>query len=183
MNTVADPIGNINWDSFCVTVNSGLSLQKDGVKISTLYNIFFSLPYINLPCFFSILCIMVRAKNLMNGECTKSNLWLVDLAGSERLAKTDVQGERLKEAQNINRSLSALGDVISALASKSSHIPYRFYFYLSCIQNSFAYFHSLIYMLGFCRNSKLTHLLQDSLGKHLDTITISKRKHVDTRQE
>ncbi|KAK9012802.1 hypothetical protein V6N11_040836 [Hibiscus sabdariffa] len=47
----------------------------------------------------------------MTGECTKSKLWLVDLAGSERLAKTDAQGERLKEAQNINKSLSALGDV------------------------------------------------------------------------
>lgn len=75
--------------------------------------------------FLSMLCIMVRAVNLMNGECTRSKLWLVDLAGSERLAKTDAQGERLKEAQNINRSLSALGDVISALASKSSHVPYR----------------------------------------------------------
>ncbi|XP_038977497.1 kinesin-like protein KIN-14E [Phoenix dactylifera] len=85
-----------------------------------------------------MLCVMVRAKNLMNGESTKGKLWLIDLAGSERLAKTDVQGERLKEAQNINRSLSALGDVMSALATKSSHIPYR--------------------------NSKLTHLLQDSLG-------------------
>lgn len=73
-----------------------------------------------------MLCIMVRAKQLMSGECTRSKLWLVDLAGSERLAKTDVQGERLKEAQNINRSLSALGDVISALATKSSHVPYRY---------------------------------------------------------
>ncbi|KAF8411339.1 hypothetical protein HHK36_003886 [Tetracentron sinense] len=91
-----------------------------------------------------MLCIMVRAKNLMNGECSKSKLWLVDLAGSERIAKTDVQGDRLKEAQNINRSLSALGDVISALAAKSSHIPYR--------------------------NSKLTHLLQDSLGGDAKTL-------------
>lgn len=90
----------------------------------------------------SMLCIMVRAKNMINGECTKSKLWLVDLAGSERIAKTDAQGDRLKEAQNINRSLSALGDVISALANKSTHIPYRLvHFNLACLldYNKFQY--------------------------------------------
>ncbi|KAJ0241049.1 Kinesin-like protein KIN-14Q [Hirschfeldia incana] len=89
-------------------------------------------------------CVMVKGENLLNGECTKSKLWLVDLAGSERVAKTEVQGERLKETQNINKSLSALGDVIYALANKSSHIPFR--------------------------NSKLTHLLQDSLGGDSKTL-------------
>lgn len=68
---------------------------------------------------------MVKGENLLNGECTSSKLWLVDLAGSERIAKVEVQGERLKETQNINRSLSALGDVISALATKSPHVPFR----------------------------------------------------------
>ncbi|KAL3849363.1 hypothetical protein ACJIZ3_011245 [Penstemon smallii] len=89
-------------------------------------------------------CVMVKGENLVNGECTKSKLWLVDLAGSERIARTEVQGERLKETQNINRSLSALGDVISSLATKSPHIPFR--------------------------NSKLTHLLQDSLGGDSKTL-------------
>ncbi|KAL3651105.1 hypothetical protein CASFOL_007508 [Castilleja foliolosa] len=89
-------------------------------------------------------CVMVKGENVINGECTKSKLWLVDLAGSERIAKTEVQGERLKETQNINRSLSALGDVISALATRSPHVPFR--------------------------NSKLTHLLQDSLGGDSKTL-------------
>lgn len=73
----------------------------------------------------SIHRVTVKGEDLVNGECTMSKLWLVDLAGSERVAKTEVQGERLKETQNINRSLSALGDVISALANKSPHIPFR----------------------------------------------------------
>lgn len=68
----------------------------------------------------------VKGENLLNGQRTKSNLWLVDLAGSERVGRIEVEGERLKESQFINKSLSALGDVISALASKTAHVPYRF---------------------------------------------------------
>ena len=69
---------------------------------------------------------MVKGEKLIHGECTNSKLWLIDLAGSERVAKTDVQGERLQEALFINKSLSALGDVISALAKKTRHIPFRY---------------------------------------------------------
>ncbi|KAJ8572906.1 hypothetical protein K7X08_009417 [Anisodus acutangulus] len=85
-----------------------------------------------------LLRVTVVGDNLINGQRTRSHLWLVDLAGSERVGRISVEGERLKESQFINKSLSALGDVISALASKTSHIPYR--------------------------NSKLTHMLQSSLG-------------------
>ena len=68
----------------------------------------------------------MKGENLINGQKTRSHLWLVDLAGSERVGKVETEGERLKESQFINKSLSALGDVIAALASKTSHIPYRF---------------------------------------------------------
>ncbi|XP_044742970.1 kinesin-like protein KIF17 [Chrysoperla carnea] len=78
----------------------------------------------------------------------KGKLNLVDLAGSERQTKTGATGDRLKEATKINLSLSALGNVISALVDgKSKHIPYR--------------------------DSKLTRLLQDSLGGNTRTLMIA----------
>ncbi|KAL1556144.1 kinesin-like protein KIN-14F [Salvia divinorum] len=92
----------------------------------------------------SILTVHVRGKELVSGSMLKGCLHLVDLAGSERVDKSEAVGERLKEAQHINKSLSALGDVIAALAQKSSHVPYR--------------------------NSKLTQVLQDSLGGHAKTL-------------
>jgi len=85
-----------------------------------------------------ILTVMSEGENKMTGECFSGKLNLIDLAGSERINKSEVEGIALKEAQNINKSLSYLGDVIQARAAKSSHVPYR--------------------------NCKLTYLLQDSLG-------------------
>nr|XP_016852542.1 PREDICTED: kinesin-like protein KIF17 isoform X5 [Anolis carolinensis] len=77
-----------------------------------------------------------------------AKLNLVDLAGSERQSKTGAVGERLKEATKINLSLSALGNVISALADgRSKHVPYR--------------------------DSKLTRVLQDSLGGNTKTLMIA----------
>ncbi|WVZ99310.1 hypothetical protein U9M48_044633 [Paspalum notatum var. saurae] len=92
----------------------------------------------------SILTVHVRGLDLKNGSTSRGCLHLIDLAGSERVEKSEVTGDRLKEAQYINKSLSALGDVIFALAQKSAHVPYR--------------------------NSKLTQVLQSSLGGQAKTL-------------
>ncbi|KAE8683607.1 putative glycosyltransferase [Hibiscus syriacus] len=101
----------------------------------------------------SVLTVHVHGKDAY-GNILRSCLHLVDLAGSERVDKSEVTGDRLKEAQHINKSLSCLGDVITALAQKNSHIPYR--------------------------NSKLTLLLQDSLGGHAKTLMFA---HVSPEED
>ena len=75
----------------------------------------------------------------------KGTLYLVDLAGSERVRKSHVEGENLKEAGFINKSLSALGNVMEALDRKASHVPYR--------------------------DSKLTYLLQNAVGGNSRTMS------------
>lgn len=78
------------------------------------------------------------------GCVSSGKLNLVDLAGSERVGRSGAEGSRLREAQHINKSLSALGDVIYALRSRQGHVPFR--------------------------NSKLTYLLQDSLSGDSKTL-------------
>lgn len=94
----------------------------------------------------SVFILKLIGENSVTGERSEGTLNLVDLAGSERLSHSQATGDRLKETQSINRSLSCLGDVIGALGQgkEGGHIPYR--------------------------NSKLTYLLQFSLGGNSKTL-------------
>ncbi|XP_073912025.1 kinesin-like protein KIFC3 isoform X4 [Castor canadensis] len=94
----------------------------------------------------ALLIVTVRGVDCSTGLRTTGKLNLVDLAGSERVGKSGAEGSRLREAQHINKSLSALGDVIAALRSRQGHVPFR--------------------------NSKLTYLLQDSLSGDSKTLMV-----------
>lgn len=95
----------------------------------------------------SVFLIDVKQENLETDKKLTGRLYMVDLAGSEKVSKTGAEGSTLDEAKNINRSLSALGNVIAALADGTkSHVPYR--------------------------DSKLTRILQESLGGNARTTVI-----------
>lgn len=96
-----------------------------------------------------VFSIVIESRNKQTGTKTVGKLSLVDLAGSERISKTGATKDRLKEALAINKSLSALGNVISALGDESNknkkkHVPYR--------------------------DNKLTMLMKDSLGGNAKTL-------------
>lgn len=99
-----------------------------------------------------IVRVNVKRTNIMDGTEAISKLSLIDLAGSERLSRTNATGDRLAEAQHINKSLSMLGTCMAALAGggpsnggkSKSHVPYR--------------------------DCKLTHMLADSLGGNSKTL-------------
>mmetsp|Transcript_85624 Transcript_85624/g.118089 ORF Transcript_85624/g.118089 Transcript_85624/m.118089 type:complete len:171 (+) Transcript_85624:783-1295(+) len=95
----------------------------------------------------SIVIVTITQNNTEEMSMKTGRLFLVDLAGSEKISKTGAAGQTLEEAKNINKSLTTLGKVITALTDKKkSHIPYR--------------------------ESKLTRILSESLGGNSRTCLI-----------
>eukprot|EP00466_Bigelowiella_natans_P009943 jgi/Bigna1/81829/fgenesh1_pg.84_\ len=94
----------------------------------------------------SVFILKLTQKHKIHGSTKESKLILVDLAGSEKVSKTGATGQTFTEAKAINKSLSALGNVIKALTTGKVHVPYR--------------------------DSKLTRLLSDSLGGNSKTCLI-----------
>ena len=94
-----------------------------------------------------VFIMTIAQKDLHNSSAKTGKLCMIDLAGSEKIGKTGAAGQTLQEAKDINKSLSALGNVINALTDgKGAHIPYR--------------------------DSKLTRILQESLGGNSKTTLI-----------
>lgn len=115
-------------------IDAGLSVRK---VTSTNMNVESSRSHL-------IFSLIIECTDLQTQTVTRGKLSFVDLAGSERVKKSGATGDTMKEAQAINKSLSALGNVISALATEQAHIPYR--------------------------DHKLTMLMSDSLGGNAKTL-------------
>ncbi|KAM4606036.1 kinesin-1 heavy chain-like [Polymixia lowei] len=94
----------------------------------------------------SIFLLNIKQENTKTEQKITGKLYLVDLAGSEKVGKTGAEGTVLDEAKMINKSLSSLGIVIQALAEGSTYVPYR--------------------------DSKMTRILQDSLGGNCRTTMV-----------
>jgi kinesin family protein C1 len=111
----------------------------------------------------SVFILKLVGRNSTTNETSEGTLNLVDLAGSERLKQSGAEGDRMKETQNINKSLSCLGDVIGALGQgkEGGHIPYR---------NSKVNLSGSFSPRSWLTSFQLTYLLQYSLGGNSKTL-------------
>ena len=132
-NATVVPVGS--KEDIMHVVESGLKVRRTA---STKMNVESSRSHL-------VFSLVIETTDLQTQQVTRGKISFVDLAGSERVKKSGASGDTMKEAQAINKSLSALGDVISALAGeKAGHIPYR--------------------------NHKLTMIMSDSLGGNAKTL-------------
>jgi hypothetical protein len=104
-----------------------------------------------------VFALLINSFNKQTKKTATGKLSMIDLAGSERVAKTGATADRLREATAINKSLSALGNVISALSTNASFVPYR--------------------------DNKLTQLMSDSLGGNAKTLMFVNFSPVDYNAE
>lgn len=140
-------VSNLTWNE-CKDLNDCEKLMDRGNSNRSTGATLMNADSSRSHSIFSVKVEMCEKDNEGEEHYRAGKLNLVDLAGSERQGKTGATGDRLKEATKINLSLSALGNVISALVDgKSKHIPYR--------------------------DSKLTRLLQDSLGGNTKTLMLA----------
>ncbi|KAG6781850.1 hypothetical protein POTOM_014765 [Populus tomentosa] len=150
-----DPTGGVEIDNLVAIkvndFNQALRLYRLGCRFRSTASTNSNLTSSRSHC---MIRVAITCFNAPERRRETNKIWLVDLGGSERVLKTKAWGKRLNEGKAINLSLSALGNVISALQRKRHHIPYR--------------------------NSKLTQVLKDSLGNDSKTIMLV---HVSPKEE
>ncbi|CAL4950631.1 unnamed protein product [Urochloa decumbens] len=142
-----DPDGGIEIENLvAVTVNSFQEVKRLYEVGSRLRSTAYTMANSTSSRSHCLIRLSLTSFDAPERNKARNKLWMIDLGGSERLVKTKATGKRLKEGKAINLSLSALGDVIDALQTKKTHVPYR--------------------------NSKLTQVLRDSLGCDSKTLML-----------
>ncbi|KAJ4972001.1 hypothetical protein NE237_005100 [Protea cynaroides] len=155
LSIITDPKGGIEIDNLVAIrvndVNQAMELYRLGSQFRSTASTNSNINSSRSHC---LIRISLTSFNAPSRRKETNKMWMIDLGGSERLLKTKAWGRRLEEGKAINLSLSALGDVISALQKGKPHVPYR--------------------------NSKLTQVLRDSLGEDSKTLMLV---HISPKEE
>ncbi|XP_043693815.1 kinesin-like protein KIN-14B isoform X2 [Telopea speciosissima] len=155
LSIINDPKGGIEIDNLVAIgvndFNQAMNLYRLGRQSRSTASTNANINSSRSHC---LIRISLTSFNAPSRRKETNKMWMIDLGGSERLLKTKAWGRRLEEGKAINLSLSALGDVISALQKGKPHVPYR--------------------------NSKLTQVLRDSLGEDSKTLMLV---HISPKEE